>query len=37
MVGIQCRSTDQEEVDEAFFKQLEKVSYSQALVLMDDF
>lgn len=31
------RYADQEEVDEAFFKQLEEVSHSQALVLMEGF
>lgn len=36
-MDIQCRSADQEEVDEAFFKQSEEVSYSHALVLMEEF
>lgn len=37
MQAFQCRSADKEEVDEAFFKQLQKVSYLQAMFLTEDF
>jgi len=38
IVGVYYRPPDQEEeVDEAFYKQLKAVSQSQALVLMGDF
>jgi len=37
VVGIYYRPTDQEEeIDKAFFRQLEKNSQSEALVLRDD-
>ena len=38
MVGVYYRTPDQEEeVDEAFYRQLQAASQSQALVLMGDF
>jgi len=38
VVDVYCRPPDQEEeVDEAFYKQLEGASQSPALVLMEDF
>jgi len=38
IVSVYCRPPDQEEeVDEAFYKQLQVASQSQALVLMGDF
>ena len=34
VVGVLYRPLDQEEADEAFFRQLEQASHSQVLVLM---